>query len=58
VHPPNRAAIQTVSPPFGVELTTVEYRDADEIERGIVAFARGPNDSLIVTGCWGRFSAT
>jgi hypothetical protein len=41
-----------------VELTPVEYRDADEIERGIVAFSRGLNDSLIVTGCWGRFSAT
>jgi hypothetical protein len=48
VHPPNRAAIQAVAPSFGVELTPVEYRDADEIERGIVAFARRPNDSLIV----------
>jgi putative tryptophan/tyrosine transport system substrate-binding protein len=25
-------------------------RDASEIERGITAFARGPNDGLIVTG--------
>jgi putative tryptophan/tyrosine transport system substrate-binding protein len=58
VHPPDRAAIQAVTPSFGVELTPVEYRDADEIERGIVAFARGLNDSLIVTGCWDRFSAT
>jgi hypothetical protein len=37
VHPPNRAAIQAVAPSFGAELTPVEYRDADEIERGIVA---------------------
>jgi hypothetical protein len=35
-------------------LTPVEYHDADEIKRGIVAFARGPNDSLIVTGQLGQ----
>ena len=33
------AAIQTVAPSFGVELTPVGVRDADEIERGIATFA-------------------
>jgi putative ABC transport system substrate-binding protein len=44
------SAIQAVAPSFGVELTPVNMRDAAEIERGITAFARGPNDGLIVTG--------
>jgi putative tryptophan/tyrosine transport system substrate-binding protein len=44
------AAIQTVAPAFGVELTPIGVRDADEIERGIAAFARGPNDGLIMVG--------
>jgi putative tryptophan/tyrosine transport system substrate-binding protein len=43
-------AIQSVAPSFGVELSPVGVRDADEIERAITAFARGPNGSLIVTG--------
>ena len=42
------AAIQTVAPSFGVELTSVGVRDASEIERGITAFAREPNGGLIV----------
>jgi putative tryptophan/tyrosine transport system substrate-binding protein len=42
------AAIQTVAPSFGVEVTPLGLRDADEIERGITAFVRGPNDGLIV----------
>jgi putative tryptophan/tyrosine transport system substrate-binding protein len=42
------AAIQTVAPSFGVELTPVGVHDADEIEHGITAFARGSNDGLIV----------
>jgi putative ABC transport system substrate-binding protein len=42
------AAIQTVAPSFGVELTSVGVRDASEIERGIAAFAREPNCGLIV----------
>jgi putative ABC transport system substrate-binding protein len=42
-------AIQAVAPSFGVELTPVGDRDADEIERGITAFARGPTDGLIAT---------
>jgi putative tryptophan/tyrosine transport system substrate-binding protein len=44
------AAIQTVAPSFGVELTPVGVRTADEIERGIAAFARSANGGLIVVG--------
>jgi putative ABC transport system substrate-binding protein len=44
------AAIQTVAPSFGVELTPVGVRDADEIEHGIADFARGPNGGLITVG--------
>src|ERR1700751_4297000 len=44
------AAIQTVAPSLGVELTPVGVRDAGEIERAITAFARGSNDGLIVVG--------
>jgi putative ABC transport system substrate-binding protein len=42
------AAIQAVAPAFGVELSPVDVRDADEIERVVTAFARGTNDGLIV----------
>jgi putative tryptophan/tyrosine transport system substrate-binding protein len=44
------AAIQSVSPSFGVELRPVDVRDAGEIERGLGAFARSQNGGLIVTG--------
>jgi ABC-type uncharacterized transport system substrate-binding protein len=44
------AAIQTVAPMLGVELTPVGVRDAGEIERGITAFARGANGGLITVG--------
>jgi putative ABC transport system substrate-binding protein len=44
------AAIQSVSPSFGVELRPVDVRDAGEIERAIAAFAHNPNGGLIVTG--------
>jgi ABC-type uncharacterized transport system substrate-binding protein len=43
------AAIQAVAPSFGVELSPVGAHAADEIERGITAFARGSNEGLIVT---------
>jgi putative ABC transport system substrate-binding protein len=43
------AAIQGVAPSFGVELTPLIVRDAGEIEPAVAAFARGPNDGLIVT---------
>jgi ABC-type uncharacterized transport system substrate-binding protein len=42
-------AIQAVAPSFGVELTPVGVRDADEIERGVATFARSSNGGLIVT---------
>src|SRR5262252_2811510 len=44
------AAIQTVVPSLGVELTPVGVRDAGEIERAITAFARGSNGGLILVG--------
>lgn len=44
------AAIQTVAPSLGVELTPIGVHDADEIERGVTAFARGSNDGLIMVG--------
>jgi putative tryptophan/tyrosine transport system substrate-binding protein len=43
-------AIQSVAPSFGVELSPVNVRNSDEIERAITAFAREPNGGLIVTG--------
>jgi ABC-type uncharacterized transport system substrate-binding protein len=43
------AAIQGVAPSFGVELTPLVVRDAGEIEPAVAAFARSPNDGLIVT---------
>ena len=42
-------AIQSVAPTFGVELTPLNVRDPDEIERAISAFARSSNGGLIVT---------
>jgi putative tryptophan/tyrosine transport system substrate-binding protein len=44
------AAIQTVAGSFGVELTPIGVRDAGEMERGIVAFAKGSSAGLIVVG--------
>lgn len=44
------AAIQGVAPSHGVELIPLGVRDADEIEHGVTAFARGPTDGLIVVG--------
>ena len=44
------SAIQSVAQSFGVEVSPVNVRDHDEIERAIMAFARGANGGLIVTG--------
>jgi putative ABC transport system substrate-binding protein len=44
------AAIQSVAPAFGVELTPLGVRSAEEIERGIAAFARSANGGLIMVG--------
>jgi putative ABC transport system substrate-binding protein len=43
------AAIQAVAPPFRVELSTIDIRDAGEIEQGITSLARKPNGGLIQT---------
>ena len=43
------AAIQTVAPALGVELTPLGARDAGEIERALAAFPLGANAGLIVT---------
>ena len=42
------AAILAVASPFKVELSPIDVREADEIERAIIAFAREPNGGLIV----------
>jgi ABC-type uncharacterized transport system substrate-binding protein len=43
------AAIQSIAPSIGVEVTPVNVRDADEIERAVIAFARSSGGGLIVT---------
>jgi ABC-type uncharacterized transport system substrate-binding protein len=43
------ASVQTAAPALGVELTSIDLRDAGEIERTVAAFARQPNGGLIVT---------
>jgi putative ABC transport system substrate-binding protein len=48
--PSQFAVIQAVAPSLGVELRTIETRDAGEIERAITAFAQSSNGGLIVTG--------
>jgi putative ABC transport system substrate-binding protein len=42
--------IQALAPSLGVELRPVDVRDADEIKRGVTAFAQGSNGGMIVTG--------
>jgi putative tryptophan/tyrosine transport system substrate-binding protein len=42
-------AIQATAQSLGVELSPVSIRDAGEIERAVVAFARSANGGLIVT---------
>ena len=43
-------AIQSAAPSLGLAVSPVNVRDANEIERGITAFARKPNGGLIVSG--------
>jgi putative ABC transport system substrate-binding protein len=43
-------AIQSMAPSLGLEVSPVDVRDADEIERAVTAFARTANGGLIVTG--------
>ncbi len=42
-------AVQALASFLGLEVMPIDVRDADEIERGIVAFTRGSNGGLIVT---------
>jgi ABC-type uncharacterized transport system substrate-binding protein len=42
-------AIQATAPSLGVEVSPVNVRDAAEIERAVMAFARSANGGLIVT---------
>jgi hypothetical protein len=44
------AVIQAMAPSLRVEVNPVNMRDAGEIERAVVSFARSPNGGLIVTG--------
>jgi len=46
---PQFAAIQSVAPALGVDLSTLFMRDAGEIERAIATFARASNGGLIAT---------
>ena len=41
-------AVKGASPSFGVEISSIGVANAEEIERGITAFAREPNGGLIV----------
>ena len=41
--------MQTVASVFAVELSVVNIRDADAIERGIEKVAGSPNSALLVT---------
>jgi putative ABC transport system substrate-binding protein len=43
------AAIQSVAPSNGVQVSPVVVRDSSEIERAVSTFARSPNSGLIVT---------
>ena len=43
-------AIQTAAQALGMEVNSVNIRDAGEIERAVTAFARAPNGGLIVPG--------
>jgi putative tryptophan/tyrosine transport system substrate-binding protein len=43
-------AIQSAAPSLGVEVSPINMREADEIERAVVAFARSTNGGLILTG--------
>jgi putative ABC transport system substrate-binding protein len=42
-------AIQAVAPSLAVELTPIDVRDADEIERAMAAFVRSSGGGLIIT---------
>jgi putative tryptophan/tyrosine transport system substrate-binding protein len=43
------AVIQSVAPALGLEVSAINLRYAEEIERAVAAFARTPNGGLILT---------
>ena len=43
------AAVRSVAQNLGIELTPVNVRDTDEIERNVAAFARSGNGGMIAT---------
>jgi putative ABC transport system substrate-binding protein len=43
------AAIQSIAPSFGIEVSPVNVNDIGDVERAIAAFARSSNGGLIVT---------
>jgi putative ABC transport system substrate-binding protein len=46
------SAIQSAAPSLRKDVSPVNLRDADEIERAVVAVARSANGGLVVTGSW------
>jgi ABC-type uncharacterized transport system substrate-binding protein len=47
------AVVQAMAPSLRVDVTPINTRNADEIERGIAAFAQSPNGGLVVmAGAW------
>jgi putative ABC transport system substrate-binding protein len=44
----NFAAIQAAASPLGMEVSAIDLRDVDAIERGIANFAGAPNGGLVV----------
>jgi putative ABC transport system substrate-binding protein len=48
------SAIQAAAQPFAIELKAINVRDAGEMERTLVDFARAPNCGLIVTPTAGQ----
>ncbi len=42
-------ALQAAAPSLGMELNPLDVHDEREIERAVTAFARSPNDGLVVT---------
>jgi putative tryptophan/tyrosine transport system substrate-binding protein len=41
--------VQAMAPSLGMQVIPINLRDADELERSVVAFARVPNGGLVVT---------
>ena len=39
-----------MAPSFGVEVTPIDVRDADELQLAVAAYVRGPTDGVIVLG--------